>query len=181
MIKASGTGSCRPNKRFVFGRVPQKVEVERQWGMCRASSLLLGVFYCLVLAWLPAGCCGDYFGAEPGDDDIVIQPSPQDPAPAPQPVGGDDPQVVISAGAGGLGGMQISSGGRAVWPPSGPGCDRYVECCNAAVAVDSSLGLACQLFVVTEPVNCNTGLTQVRSQLTELGREVPTPCNAAQK
>lgn len=102
--------------------------------------------------------------------------SPDVPGQPPNPPGGGSKQLVIQPGSGLSGGMQVTSGGRAVWPPQGPGCDNLVACCTAASATESATSLFCQMAVATEPVNCTKALQDVRSYLAERGQTAPPQC-----
>lgn len=97
------------------------------------------------------------------------QPEAQQP-----PTGGGD-QIVIAPG-GGLGGTQITTGGRAVWPPQGPNCERFVACCQQASSSMSDIALMCQMSVATPPVDCLRALGEVRQYLTERQAPVPPTC-----
>lgn len=88
-----------------------------------------------------------------GPGQVSIKPSPQSP-----------------------GGVAVSTGGKDVWPPKGPGCDKYVACCNAASRVARSVGLACQLTVARQPVDCVKALVTVKAIMTEQGKTPPKAC-----
>lgn len=89
------------------------------------------------------------------------------------PAGGD--QIVIAPG-GGLGGTQVTTGGRAAWPPQGPNCERLVACCQQASSSMSDVALMCQMSVATPPVDCLRALGEVRQYLTERQAPVPPLC-----
>lgn len=94
---------------------------------------------------------------------------------APQPPAGGGDQIVIAPG-GGLGGTQITTGGRAMWPPQGPNCERFVACCQQASSAMSDIALMCQMSVATTPVDCLRALGEVRQYLTERQAPVPPVC-----
>jgi hypothetical protein len=121
----------------------------------------------LSIACLGSGC----------DSDPVPQP-PAIVAPT-LPQGPGAPPVVIAPPAGPPppgGGSQVLTDGRPVWPPTGPGCDRYAACCQAASATASDIGLACQLAVATPPVDCAAALTSIRNMIGERGQTPPPAC-----
>jgi hypothetical protein len=72
---------------------------------------------------------------------------------------------------------QVQFGGRTVWPPQGPGCDRLVRCCDAAASSAGFIRLACQLSVAKRPLDCGKSLTTVTNILKEKGLALPAPCS----
>lgn len=108
---------------------------------------------------------------EPGPGDKQARPS----GPPPGRKG-----VVIRPGGRDMpGGVKVSSGGRPVWPPEGPGCAKFVKCCNAAASSSRSMGLACQFAVAKPPVDCNKALARVTAILQERKAAVPPECGSA--
>jgi len=100
--------------------------------------------------------------------------------------GGDEERTVIELvkGTDGApvdpdlpGGVQLLSDGRKVWPPQGPGCDRYVACCNAAKSQGGQVGMACQMIVALAPVDCAEATRQLVKVIQEMGKTVPLECN----
>ncbi len=88
----------------------------------------------------------------------------------------NDPQeVVISPGPGGEPNVQV--GGQNTWPPTGPDCDRYVACCDAARQISSSADLFCRLSLADQTFTCTSGIGEVRNYLTELGNTPPPACS----
>jgi hypothetical protein len=85
--------------------------------------------------------------------------------------------VVIRPGTRDLpGGVKVSSGGKTVWPPKGPGCEKLVQCCKAASASIRAIGLACQLSVAKPPVDCAKALATVTGIMKEQGKTPPKEC-----
>jgi hypothetical protein len=146
----------------------------------RASSLAL-VLFCATL--VANGVCGCGFRDE-GSGPPAPQPQqPQQIVPAPLPPAtppasppGQQPEAVVIAPGGGLSGMQVQVDGRPVWPPQGPGCDQLVACCRDGTAIDSSIGLACQLSMAIDGATCPNAMASVRSSIAEMGRAVPPSC-----
>jgi len=91
---------------------------------------------------------------------------------SPQPPASGAEEIEIAPG-GSLGGAQITTGGRGVWPPRGPNCERFVACCQQASSSLSDIALMCQMSVATPPVDCLRALGEVRQYLTE--RQAPAP------
>lgn len=92
---------------------------------------------------------------------------------------GSKDKVVVEIVEGGEdmpGKAKIMSDGKPVWPPEGPGCDRLVECCNAASKESSAVGLGCQLSVGAKPLDCVKALDKVRDIISELGLKTPAEC-----
>jgi hypothetical protein len=86
-------------------------------------------------------------------------------------------QIEISPGGNEPGGTVVTQGGRNVWPPSGPGCDRYVACCDAASATSSATRLMCQLTAAGSDFTCQTGIETIRQYLRESNTPIPPACN----
>jgi hypothetical protein len=83
-----------------------------------------------------------------------------------RPGGPDDP-----------GGTQVLVDGKAVWPPSGPGCEALVSCCRAAAAVERAFGLACQLGLAQRRSSCGDAQVVLKRIIQERGATVPAACN----
>jgi hypothetical protein len=105
------------------------------------------------------------------------QPPPlvQQVSPPVTPPGTPQTTAVYGPG-GGLGGSQVQVDGRPVWPPQGPGCDQLVACCRDGTAIDSAIGLSCQLSMATDGATCPGALQSVRAMIAELGRPLPASC-----
>jgi len=102
------------------------------------------------------------------------------PPPEPPGAGVAESQVTIRPGSNDLpGGAQVLLGDRPVWPPRGAGCDALVACCTAANVLSTAVGLACQLSVAVEPLDCRTALETIRREIGEQGLAVPAECAAA--
>ncbi len=71
---------------------------------------------------------------------------------------------------------QILVGGKNVWPPQGPQCDKLVRCCDAAGRKDSSANLFCQLLAAKQPFSCQKDMPSVLSYITERKMEIPLEC-----
>jgi hypothetical protein len=132
----------------------------------------------LAVVSLGSGCSSDPVPQPPA---IVAPALPVTPGGggALVPPGTGTPPVTIAppTGAPPPGGeSQVLTGGQAVWPPTGPGCDRYVACCQAAGAMASDLGLACQLAVATPPVDCAAALASIRGMISQRGQAPPPAC-----
>jgi hypothetical protein len=96
----------------------------------------------------------------------------------PRPASDKKGKVVIKPGTRDLpGGVKVSSGGKPVWPPKGPGCEKLVQCCIAASASVRALGLACQLSVAKPPVDCGKALATVTGIMKEQGKTLPKECS----
>jgi hypothetical protein len=78
-------------------------------------------------------------------------------------------------GGGGGGGTDVQVDGTSTWPPSGPGCEAYIACCNDAKSLDSSVDLMCQLTIAGSP-NCDAAKATVKEYVTELGKTAPSSC-----
>jgi hypothetical protein len=119
------------------------------------------------------GCC-PLFSPTPAEDPARpgSPPSATPPSAAP-PAPGEAPAV---SGNGGLGGTQVQLGGGPVWPPSGPGCEKLVACCESAQRLEPAIGLGCQLSVAQRPVDCAVALQSVTSMIREMGRPLPDAC-----
>lgn len=144
------------------------------------SSVVLGAICCLLLL---NGCCQSFGGDEPGSGEVVPTPTPPAPPSQPPPPGTPSApekrpgtQVVFGPGGSGPGGMQVTTDGQNVWPPTGAGCERYVQCCNAATALAPDVALFCQMAVATPPVDCSAAHTRMRTYLGERGLAVPQAC-----
>ncbi len=74
-----------------------------------------------------------------------------------------------------LGNTRITSDGRNVWPPTGPGCDVLVRCCEAAQATESSVALFCQISAAAGR-SCAEQLESVRTYIRERGTALPAAC-----
>jgi len=83
---------------------------------------------------------------------------------------------IVEGGEDMPGNARIMSDGKPVWPPEGPGCERLVACCDAASKDSSAVGLACQLSVAAEPLDCVKALDSVRNIISELGLKTPGDC-----
>jgi hypothetical protein len=83
---------------------------------------------------------------------------------------------IVEGGKDMPGNAVVTSDGKAVWPPSGPGCGRLVACCDAASKESSAVGLACQLSVGTRPLDCGKALESVQGIIAELGLKMPEAC-----
>jgi hypothetical protein len=70
----------------------------------------------------------------------------------------------------------VTSDGKEVWPPKGPGCDDFVRCCEAAGKKESSAILMCELSVSITPVDCVKGLKDFRQYLAEKNIQAPSEC-----
>ena len=87
------------------------------------------------------------------------------------------PEVTIQpAGPGDLGEHKVIADGMSVWPPAGPGCEPLVACCRAAAALDRAMGLACQLSVARQTVDCGKARAMMRRLIGERKMAVPGPC-----
>jgi hypothetical protein len=136
-----------------------------------ASMVFVALFALSVLPMTVSGCCPPFSDASGGE-----------PAPASDRASTGAPSAVpTTQGAtsvGGLGETQVRVGGGSVpaWPPSGPGCEKLVACCEAAQRVEPALGLGCQLSAAQRPVDCAGALQTVTSMIREMGRPLPDPC-----
>ena len=74
-----------------------------------------------------------------------------------------------------LGGMCMSSGGKSLWPPSGPGCERVVSCCRA-MSSDTSPAARCLLASVAYPDDCTAMLKTIAAMAKEHGEDVSAAC-----
>lgn len=75
------------------------------------------------------------------------------------------------------GGYQVLVEGKNSWPPKGPGCDRYIECCQKAGQEDSAIDLACKMNLGAYPDdNCGELLKKIKQLMTELKKRIPAEC-----
>lgn len=79
--------------------------------------------------------------------------------------------------------MMLFTNGEPVWPPSGPGCDALVACCDDAAAVDKGASFGCQLAIAAanekgEPEPCVAARADVVAMLTEQKAAIPATCTA---
>ena len=156
----------------------------------------------LTAAVLLAGACAGK-SAEPARPAVSPEPSPP-PAGSPQPSspptaspesssgGGAKPvgtqllrdvnespkafKLVKNDGSGhGLGNAALTVDGQNVWPPQGPGCPELVRCCDAIVALDDSLALAC-LLAAGRDADCPTALRTSVAIASESNVPPPAAC-----
>ena len=115
---------------------------------------------------------GDEHDPGPGEP-IVIAPVPAPgtgpapspgPAPAPGPTGGGFPAV------------EVEVDGQNVWPPSGPGCDALIRCCDAAAALHQPAELACRMFIAADTGDCPGARAGIHQYLIESGVSPPAAC-----
>lgn len=77
----------------------------------------------------------------------------------------------------GLGLVAVSLDGKPVWPPSGPGCEKLIACCNP-LASDDALALACQLAMGRDR-ECAVAQETVMQMVLEQGKVMPPSCGGA--
>jgi len=70
----------------------------------------------------------------------------------------------------------LTTNGKKVWPPVGPGCEQLVKCCEAGQKVESTSSLMCQMTVATSPVDCVQGLKTYKTYLSERKISAPVEC-----
>jgi hypothetical protein len=83
---------------------------------------------------------------------------------------------IVEGGDSMPGNAKVLSDGKPLWPPEGPGCERLIACCNAASKESSAVGLACQMSVAAEPLDCAKALESVQGIISELGLMTPGEC-----
>lgn len=118
--------------------------------------------------------------ADPGKTEPMrTEPGKTEPGkPRPTPAPDKKSKVVIQPGTRDLpGNVKVSSGGKPVWPPTGPGCEKLVQCCKVASASVRAIGLACQLSVAKPPVDCGKALKTVTGIMKEQGKTPPKECS----
>jgi len=76
----------------------------------------------------------------------------------------------------GEGNAAVLVDGKNVWPPKGPACENYVNCCKEAGKLESSVSLMCQLSVSQSPVDCGKSLQEVKQYLKERNLNAPAAC-----
>jgi hypothetical protein len=130
---------------------------------------------------MPTGTTSTSPTTDPGAPPPIGMPPigapPTGAPPTGTPPTGTPPVEISPPGPGsGSGGPQVQVGGQNVWPPQGPGCERYVACCDAASG-SSAIQLSCRLSVARQPVDCNASLTQVTNIMREMNVPVPAACS----
>ena len=75
----------------------------------------------------------------------------------------------------GLGKYTVHFDGKAVWPPEGAGCPELVQCCQALVALDDSLALAC-LLATARDQDCAVAKKTSSEIALEEGYALPASC-----
>ncbi len=89
----------------------------------------------------------------------------------------EGPSSIIQKGDESLpGGVTVTTEGKNVWPPRGPGCDKLVACCDAAARLSGTVGLSCQLSVAVQPVDCKKAQDNVVGTMKDLGVAPPAEC-----
>jgi len=147
-------------------KTPETLPRGSRYRLAMRPIALVGLLALCTIA--TAGCCCPVGAFAPSPPPPAPAPMPMPPAPMPEPPSGPPSAPP--------GGGQVQVGGRNVWPPVGPGCDRYIACCEAARSVNSAIGLACQLSVSTPPVDCVHARAQIRQMITEMGSAPPPEC-----
>lgn len=74
---------------------------------------------------------------------------------------------------------KIQTDGKETWPPQGPNCEQFVNCCTAAEKIERSAGLFCKLTAAKKPLDCLEGLKTVGQYLHEKGASAPVICRTA--
>ena len=135
--------------------------------MPKSCAILLGAL--LAAALLPG--CRAFESCRPKSEE---KPGP---AGKMQPLK-EGPTSVIKKGDESLpGGIMVTTEGKNVWPPKGPGCDKLVACCEAADKLGGTIGLSCQLSVAIQPPDCKKAVDSVVGTIKELGAAPPAECN----
>jgi hypothetical protein len=79
--------------------------------------------------------------------------------------------------------MVLFTEGEPVWPPSGPGCDALIACCDDAATVDKGANFAYQLAIAAanekgEPEPCVAARADIAAMLAEQNAAIPATCTA---
>ncbi|GEM_PF-6343789 len=71
---------------------------------------------------------------------------------------------------------QVLVEGENVWPPQGPRCDKFIDCCVAAEKKDPSTQLMCRLIAAKKPLDCAEGIRTIAQYMKEKKMEPPPEC-----
>lgn len=134
------------------------------------------LFFPMLVALGVCGACSAKLAAEPS------APSPTGPTStgADESASGRSAETPPDCGPeNSLGGMCMSSGGKSLWPPTGPGCERLVACCKA-MSSDLKPATGCLLAPMAYPGDCPAMLKSATSMAKEQGKDLPAACEAAE-